>query len=468
MSFKFHVLILLILTFFECIYSLKYITIPFTVQKFSHTDDKKGLLRDFLYKDILVELSFGNPKQKIPLSAGMGEYSTFIISKEADDFEGAKFDQSLSTSYYTPYYLNEMYSFQIFNEAYPSKDSFHIDSPEVEIKNYEFFLVTKLGKNICYLPFCEVLTQPGIIGFKMAQSETYTEIVNNTNLIMQLKEKEIIDNYDFNFFFESDDKGYIIIGQKPHEYDSDHFKLENYIFTKTVNENSKELDWYLKFDKIYFGNEKLSTDKNILLRIEYGVINGIKDWQQIFEKNFFGELIKEKKCFLGKGWNDGYSYFHYYCDKNINLTKFEPVKFIINDLNYEIILTKDDLFIEENNKLFFLIIFGHPQPILGFPLFKKYQLIFNQDTKTIGLYNNINGNPTVPIPPTIYSKEEKKKPDSNKLIVFLLLIVIIMFSIYMVRRLLKFKRKNDLNNASIEYKLKASDIQLVDYEKIDK
>ena len=43
-----------------------------------------------------------------------------------------------------------------------------------------------------------------------------------------------------------------------------------------------------------------------------------------------------------------------------------------------------------------------------------------------------------------------------------------MFSIYMVRRLLKFKRKNDLNNASIEYKLKASDIQLVDYEKIDK
>ena len=150
------------------------------------------------------------------------------------------------------------------------------------------------------------------------------------------------------------------------------------------------------------------------------------------------------------------------------MDKFEPVKFIINDLNYEIILTKDDLFIEENNKLFFLIIFGHPQPILGFPLFKKYQLIFNQDTKTVGLYNNINGNPTVPIPPTIYSKEEKKKPDSNKLIVFLLLIVIIMFSIYMVRRLLKFKRKNDLNNASIEYKLKASDIQLVDYEKIDK
>ena len=74
-----------------------------------------------------------------------------------------------------------------------------------------FFLVTKLGKNICYLPFCEVLTQPGIIGLKLFQSETYKEIVNNTNLIMQLKEREIIDNYDFNFFIDSPESVHIII-----------------------------------------------------------------------------------------------------------------------------------------------------------------------------------------------------------------------------------------------------------------
>ena len=468
MTLKIHGFLIIILNFFTCVFSLKYITIPFEVKKFTYEDDKKGLLRNILYKDLLVNLSFGNPKQKIPLSAGMGEYSTFIISKEATDFEGAKYDQSLSNSYYTSYNLNEIYTFQIFNEAFPSKESFHLENPEVEIKNYEFFLVTKLGKNICYLPSCEVISQPGIIGFKMGQSETYTEIVNNTNLIIQLKNREIIDNYDFNFFFESDDKGYIIIGQKPHEYDNVHYKPENFIFTKTINDDNKELDWYLKFDNIHFGNEKLSTDKNILLRIEYGVINGNRKWQQIFEKNFFGELMEEKKCFLGKGWNDGHSYFHYYCDKDINLTKFEPINFVINDLKYDIMLTKDDLFIEENNKLFFLIVFGHPQPILGFPLFKKYQLILNQDTKTIGLYTNINGNPSVPNPPSIYSKESIKKPDSNKLIIFLLIIVIVLFSIYFIRRIIKFTRKNDLNNISIETKLKTADIQLVDYEKIDK
>ena len=463
---KTHFFFLIILIFFKCFLSLKFITIPFTIRKFIYKDDKNGLLKNFLYKDILVNLSFGNPKQEIPLSIGMGEYSTFIISKDAPDINGAIYDNDKSNSYYTPNQINEIYEYQIFHEAYPSIDSLHIDNPEVEIKNYEFFLVTRLGQNICYLPYCEVLTEPGIIGFKVTQSETYDEIVNNTNLIMQLKNREIIDNYDFNFFFESENKGHIIIGQKPHEYDNKHYKADNFIFTKIINENKKEMDWYLKFDKIFFGNEELSEDKNILLRIEYGFINGNKKWQQIFEKKFFGKLIEEKKCFIGKGWNDGHSYFHYYCDKGIDLNNFEGVNFFIYDLNYNFTFTKDDLFIEENNKLYFLIIFGHPQPILGLPLFKKYQLIFNQDSKTIGLYKNINGNPTVPIPKSEKVKNESKENNSNIIILLLLVIVIIMFLIYIISRYLKFKRKK--SNKFIEEKISSHDIQLVDYEKIDK
>ena len=197
---KIHIFFLIILNFFQCFLPLKFITIPFKIRKFIYEDDKNGLLKNFLYKDILVNLSFGNPKQEIPLSIGMGEYSTFIISKDAPDIKGAIYDKDNSNTYYTPNQINEIYEYQIFHEAYPSYDSLYIDNPEVEIKNYEFFLVTKLGQNICYLPYCEVLTEPGIIGFKVAQSETYDEIVNNTNLIMQLKNKEIIDNYDFNFF----------------------------------------------------------------------------------------------------------------------------------------------------------------------------------------------------------------------------------------------------------------------------
>ena len=464
LNIKFCFFILLI--YINSVHSLKYVTIPFTVQKFEYKEDKNGLLREYLYKDILINLSFGTPKQKIPLLAGMGEHSTFIVSNEATDLEGGKYNKKLSNTYYTSDTVNEVYSYQSFNEAYPSRETIYLDDPEIPIKNYEFFLVTKVGKNICYLPYCEILTQPGVIGFKLAQSETYNELVNNTNFILQLKEKEIIDNYDFSFFMESPEKGVIVIGQKPHEYDSSHYKKNDFIFTKVTIDNQKEKDWGLSFNKIYFGNEEMATDRTMLLRVEYGLINGNRKWQEILEKQFFEELINENKCFKGKGYNDGHSYFHYYCKKGTDISSFKPFDFIINDLNYNITLTKDDLFIEDGDKLLFLMIFGHPQPILGFPVFKKYQFIFNQDTRTIGLYSKIIGTPSTPTPPTPNLSKEIEEPGSYKLIIFLLFFVIIILCIYIFRSYFHSKRKREMKIALKKYN-KNTEIQLADYKKVE-
>ena len=115
---------LILLFHFNIVNSLKYIAIPFQVKKFDYKEDKKGLLHEYLYKDILVELSFGTPKQTIPLLAGMGEYSTYIVSKEETDLEGAKFDKELSTSYFTNLEINEIYSYQTFSQAFPSREYF--------------------------------------------------------------------------------------------------------------------------------------------------------------------------------------------------------------------------------------------------------------------------------------------------------------------------------------------------------
>ena len=460
-KYSFFPILLINLSF---IYSLKYITIPFEVQKYDYKDDKNGLLHEHLYKDILVNLSFGTPKQNIPLLAGMGEYSTYIVSNKASDLPGAKFDKELSNSYYTSEEINEVYSYQTFSEAFPSKDTMHLDNPHIQVKNYEFFLVTKIGKNICYLPYCEILTQPGVLGFKMAESETYYEKVNNTNLILQLKNKEIIDNYDFNFFFESPEKGSIIIGQKPHEYDNSHYKQENFRFTKATIDNEKEKDWGLSFNKIYFGEEEMATDKTMLLRIEYGLINGNRKWQNVLEKNFFNELIKQEKCFKGKGYNDGHSYFHYYCKKDTDLSAFRQFDFIINDLGLNITLNKEDLFIEEGDKMLFLIIFGHPQPILGLPVFKKYQFVFNQDTNTIGLYKTIIGEPSAPKPSNRSGSDDQNKPGSYKLIIFLLFFVIIILCIYVFRNFVKDRKKKEMKMILNE---KNKEIQLVTYEKMD-
>ena len=208
----------------------------------------------------------------------------------------------------------------------------------------------------------------------------------------------------------------------------------------------------------------MATDKTMLLRVEYGVINGNRKWQDILEKNFFNELIKQEQCFKGKGYNDGHSYFHYYCKKDTDLSTFSQIDFIINDLGLNITLTKDDLFIEENDKLFFLIIFGHPQPILGLPVFKKYQFIFNQDTNTIGLYKTIIGEPSTPKPSRRSNSDNQNKPGSYKLIIFLLFFVIIILCIYVFRNYITDRKKKQMKMILNE---KNKEIQLVSYEKMD-
>jgi len=161
------------------------------------------------------------------------------------------------------------------------------------------------------------------------------------------------------------------------------------------------------------------------------------------------------------------SYFHYYCKKDTNITLFPPIDFINNDLNLNITLTKDDLFIDDGEKLLFLIIFGHPQPILGFPIFKKYQFIFNQDTNTIGLYSKINGVPSAPVSRSHFGPSESKKEYSFKFIISIMFIIIFILCAIILRnyfRDLKRKKRRMIlkeNNPN-------AGVQLMDYEKIDK
>ena len=142
----------------------------------------------------------------------------------------------------------------------------------------------------------------------------------------------------------------------------------------------------------------------------------------------------------------------------------QPFDFISNDLNFNLTLTKDDLFLEDGDKLLFLIIFGHPQPILGFPVFKKYQFIFNQDTNIIGLYNKIEGNPSSPIslPPSHFGQE--KKGDSYRIIIIILILAIFLLcALALINYFRDNKKKTILNE-----KYQIAGIQLMDYEKIEK
>ena len=122
------------------------------------------------------------------------------------------------------------------------------------------------------------------------------------------------------------------------------------------------------------------------------MINGNYLWQKHLENTFFNRLIEERKCYKEYSNEIGVKAYFYYCNKNTDLSQFKPFTFSHHILNKNFTLTKDDLFIEDGDKYVFLMIFGSRtyNIIFGYPFLKKYQLVFNQDTKSIGVYTDID------------------------------------------------------------------------------
>ena len=366
-----------------------YISIPFKVQKYIN-GKQSDLLSQYLYKDILVKFKIGEPAQEIQLSACLGESTTFVISKDAKGFEGGTYNRNISTTYLSLYNEPQKYIFQVFSEGINSKENFMTDNLLFEIKDLEFILATEIDEKNCFSDYCEVLTQPGILGFNL--NNLHEEKVINTNFISQLKKKKLISNFDFFFHFNSEYSGNIIIGSKPHEYDHNTInKIEKYSYTR-IWQIAPKLDWSLTFDEIYYGEEKLDNKGTVLLRIEFGLINGNYLWQKHLENTFFNRLIEERKCYKEYSNEIGVKAYFYYCNKNTDLSQFKPFTFSHHILNKNFTLTKDDLFIEDGDKYVFLMIFGSRtyNIIFGYPFLKKYQLVFNQDTKSIGVYTDID------------------------------------------------------------------------------
>ena len=129
-----------------------------------------------------------------------------------------------------------------------------------------------------------------------------------------------------------------------------------------------------------------------------GIIFGPNKYEKLIIKDFFGDLINEKKCFSESVIDEKYNYeYHvYYCDKklteNIIKNNFPTLYFEIKIFNKTFELTYKDLFREKNGKLYFLVYFKKNDYsfgnyfLMGKLFLKKYFFTFNQDMKMIGYY----------------------------------------------------------------------------------
>ena len=236
------------------------------------------------------------------------------------------------------------------------------------------------------------------IGFPIIKSGT---IRDTFYFIPQLKEKNIIDNYEWFIYYESHEKtnkdeneiinlddisnikANLIIGGQPHYYKNDIFYKSQLLTTYT-----DVFAWILEFQDIYLylDDEKMSTYENIVeFYFDELIIYAPPYYTNLVKREYFN---KYEACHEGRGEE-----IIYYCEKsnkfNINdLKKFPSLFFKHIEYNYIFELSYQDLFIESNGKYYFLVTSNYDENwFIGYPLLKKYQFVFNHDSRTIGFYN---------------------------------------------------------------------------------
>ena len=289
--------------------------------------------------------------------------------------------------------------------------------------------------------------------------------INCPNFSKELKNSNLTNKYIFSIHYDSNKTGSIILGAYPHEYLKNNYKEEELsTFYTMPSDDSKEIYNFnmqaeIKISNVSDGKEIIiSNNTKVIFEFYYGFFIGTHLYQEYIENNFFNELINKDIC--NKANRTDYSVMKfdlYFCkEENLNeiKTKFPELKFYLKNTDTSFIFNFDDLFMKIGNKYYFLVIFEKYERSyfeVGFPFFKKYDIIFNEDSKTISYYN-------------INKKNEKNEKETSvesntfKIIVIIILSIILICLIlgvgfyfgklkYMQRK----KRANEMKDDEYEY-----------------
>ena len=256
------------------------------------------------------------------------------------------------------------------------------------------------------------------IGFQIINQNFFKER-EKYNFITQLKKRDIINKYDWTIYFQKgpnkngnflynpdyliNAKGEILIGDLPNNYSPNNYNIEQ--LRSTYSTYTPQLfKWGLQFDAIYYyknnsiNNNNINDRENISIKdFQININNYIILAPMIYfhkiKIDFFDDYIKKGICKIYQG----IEYKSIYCEKSkkfgIENLKFFPTLYLEHkEFNYTFEFTYEDLFLEKDHNFWFLVALSSFQNDLeewniGIIFLRKYNLIFNQDTKTISYYN---------------------------------------------------------------------------------
>jgi len=350
------------------------IIIPFTSflseipKNLTPTNFMKSLVKNELYTNIKL----GTPPQSLDIIIDFKNYHSYIIQNKKNDHQSYKRFYNDSSTTFKNLGKNEYFYLSDFTYAINSSDILTINENISNI-NFIFLQITDTNADT-------KKAYPGILGFGVIPNGE--PFHSEAGLIYQLKEKDLINNYQYTLVFNNNDdfNGKIILEKNIYEeYPIDNYKSEYCLVTVDYL-----FFWGWNYCTSKFNSETLKI-KDIYLKPELGIILMNTDIKNLVKEKFFDQKIKEGKCY------EGYSFYtFFYCDKDVKFNKTE-FKFEFIKKSFQFSLDLDDLIMEYNHKIFFLMGFGFnidkEEVHLGFPFFRKYDVIFNQDKRHVGFYN---------------------------------------------------------------------------------
>ena len=429
---------------------------------------------------IYSELLIGTPTQKIGAfySSKMYELNLF---KNMCDIPNSFYNQEESYSYKYIKNINYIYNRQLNCSIINESIYLYLDKAQTKQINVQGFNIIysenkKEEFKKSFFDKKEYVSNPNTcinIGFKSRQSIGFGYDLNFVQQIKHYKKNNIsiIKEYDWTFDFTSENKGYLIIGEKPHEYNKKNYKEEQFLSTGSKNRFDTE-EWYFEFDSIYYTgiqlnnkskyNSSFYSDNSVKFDLNLGLIEGTNNYEKSIKNDFFDELIDKKICFSEEINNE---YRIYYCNKKKGMNyieKYFPIlKFCMKQFKICFEFDYKDLFREIVDNTYFLVYFNvkennHYRFSIGQILIRKYLLTFNYDTKMVGFYDK-----------NIKIEENKKQKIYYKIdgkVIVLLVIAFMAFLIigfYLGKKIYETTRKKKANELIDDYEYESRDINSI-------
>ena len=413
---KFLILLIFSLFFFPII--SKHIKFNFRRQKDIYSDDDEELSMNILENNMFCDIEVGN--QKIPFSISFDKEITFIID---DNYTYSKFSKSKSNTFQKRSELTNSYVFDNIRFGYNATDTFKLingEDDEIKVENMPFILGSYVEEKSSF-------KYPAQLGLK---KRTY----NNPaifNFVEQLKKRDVISSEVFYFKFDDNEGGELILGEYPHEFD------ENYDSKYLVQSSSLEIgtsyNWFLHFSYLIIGDTKIDMKKiSSELTPGKGMIVMNMQMEKVIFDIYFKDLIDHKKCVRLKLK----FYVNYVCQDSIDINTFPNITFRHLGMEYDFVFEPKDLFYHYYDRYFFLISFRDSFYILlGKPFFKKYNMIFNQDSKQLAIYSFYQKN---------YTKTQKNSLVLPTILIIIFSILVLVFVFFLFRYKLKKKKINEI------------------------